>query len=110
MAMKHQNCSKHNMRKLQGIILSLLIIAAVTGCAKTDTKSPKKNGLDQGVSAVEDAMSQKKSDRAANDTQKTEELREGTSKDTIKTPKDFPAKYNYGTGKISDYKRYDRVL
>lgn len=38
MAMKHQNCSKHNMRK-------------------------------------------------------------GTSKDTVKTPKDFPLKYNYGTGK-----------
>lgn len=97
------------MRKLQGIILSLLMIATVTGCAKTDTKSVKKNGLDQGVSAVQDAMSQKRSDNTTNDTQKTKELREGTSKDTVKTPKDFPSKYNYGTGKISDYKRSDML-
>lgn len=97
------------MRKLQGIILSVLIIVAVTGCAKTDTKSSKKNGLDQGVSAVEDAMSQKRSDDTTNDTQKTKELREGLSKDTIKTPKDFPASYDYGTGKISDYKRSDML-
>lgn len=28
-----------------------------------------------------------------------EKLRKGTSKDTVKTPKDFPLKYNYETGK-----------
>lgn len=70
--MKHQNYSRHNMRKLQGIILSVLIIVAVTGCAKTDTKSSKKNRLHDFVSAVEDAMSQKRSDDTTNDTQKNE--------------------------------------
>lgn len=36
-------------------------------------------------------------------------LREGTSKNTVATPDDFPAEYNYGTGKISDYSRNDML-
>ncbi len=44
------------------------------------------------------------------DDQKTEvkdreDLREGTSRDTVATPEDFPEAYDYGTGKISDYSR-----
>lgn len=33
------------------------------------------------------------------------DLRIGTSADTVATPDDFPAAYNYGTGKIEDYSR-----
>lgn len=38
-----------------------------------------------------------------------EEMREGTSKDTVATPEDFPAEYNYGTGRISDWSRQDML-
>ena len=37
--------------------------------------------------------------------QDTDDLREGTSADTVATPDDFPAAYNYGSGKIEDYSR-----
>lgn len=32
-----------------------------------------------------------------------DDLREGTSADTVSTPDDFQAAYNYGSGKIQDY-------
>lgn len=34
-----------------------------------------------------------------------DELREGTSTDTVATPDDFPENYHYGSGRISDYSR-----
>ena len=35
----------------------------------------------------------------------TDDLRDGSSEDTVATPGDFPEAYNYGSGKIADYSR-----
>ena len=52
-------------------------------------------------------MKNKKSNDETTDN--LEEIGKGTSKNTIETPKDFPYTYNYGTGKINDYKRSDML-
>ena len=68
--------------------------------------------LDDALSAIEDAMTTKNYTTNNNDTavtpdqtEKKSELRDGTSDDTVPTPDDFPAEYNFGSGKISDYSR-----
>lgn len=102
---------KHFMMKKTIIVTFLMVIMMliVAGCQQ-NTSSDRSDELDHGVSAIEDAMSQGVTDSSANSTQQEEsgemkELRNGTSSDTVATPDDFPAAYNYGSGKISDYSR-----
>ena len=102
------NKNKKHMKYIHWIIISIFLICIFTGCRKLTPTSSENNRLDDGVSAVEDAMKNKKSNDETIENSK--ETRKGTSKNTIGTPKDFPVAYNYGTGKISDYKRYDRLF
>lgn len=45
------------------------------------------------------------SDKTEGSVDDMEDLREGTSENTIATPDDFPKAYDYGTGRIQDYSR-----
>ena len=80
-------------------LLAALLAAGLTACGQTTTSDE----LENGVSAIEDAMST--SNKTNNSVQSTDDLRAGTSADTVATPDDFPAAYNYGSGKIEDYSR-----
>lgn len=92
------------------LLILLLCMSMLVGCQQnsiTDTS----NELENGVSAVEDAMSQ---GNMTDSTQHAEDvgmndLRSGTSSNTVATPDDFPEEYNYGIGKISDYSRSDML-
>lgn len=86
-------------QKLVAALLAVLLAAGLTACGQTATS----NELENGVSAIEDAMST--SNKNNDSVQDTDDLREGTSADTVATPDDFPAAYNYGSGKIEDYSR-----
>ncbi len=90
-----------------------------------------------GISAIEDAMNQPttsqstttqsatqptvpQSTTAQSTTEKEQankkkkmdidEVRSGTSEDTIAAPDDFPDAYDYGSGRISDYSRSDMLM
>ena len=59
---------------------------------------------DNSVDAIGDTM-MKDNTNTSNLSDGIDDLREGTSADTVSTPDDFPATYNYGSGKIQDYSR-----
>lgn len=91
----------HNVKRQKrfAALLAALLAAGLTACGQTTTSDE----LENGVSAIEDAMST--SNKTNNSVQSTDDLRAGTSADTVATPDDFPAAYNYGSGKIEDYFR-----
>lgn len=82
------------------------VIAVFAGCQQKNTTSSSSK-LNNGVSAIEDAMSRGKEENSTqqeeNDIDETNDLRNGTSAGTVATPDDFPKAYDYGSGKISDY-------
>ena len=82
---------KQRLAALSGAILSLSLAA----CAqKPQTASGE--ALESGIAAIEDAMKQKNETASEN----SGDLCSGSSADTVATPADFPAAYNYGTGKM----------
>lgn len=56
--------------------------------------------LEDGLDAIEDAVSKGKDSNSKNDSQSISEantdMQEGTSDNTIGTPDDFPTEYNFG--------------
>ena len=50
-------------------------------------------------------MTTKPNESSSASTTPIDDLRDGSSTDTVATPDDFPDAYNYGSGKISDYSR-----
>lgn len=88
------------MKRLQLVMMLLLVGCTLASCGKAG-----QSELDRGVSAIEDAMNAGENDSTQKDTQNMDDLREGTSTDTVATPDDFPENYHYGSGRISDYSR-----
>lgn len=84
----------------------ILLTAALSGCRK-DTSTHTSEQLEQGVSAIEDAISDGRTDNSSQQEEENtmNDVRNGTSADTVATPDDFPKSYDYGSGKISDYDR-----
>ena len=97
-------------RKITALLIMLFSMSVFTGCQKNNT-TDTADRLDDGVSAIEDAMSQgNMSDLTQQaDGDGMNDLRNGTSADAVAAPADFPSKYNYGSGKISDYSRSDML-
>lgn len=102
------------MRKIYGISIGLLMVCLLASCGTQKKQQTTKNSeLEQGVSAIEDAMKAENTDGTEDEgegnTRDMEDVGEGTSAETIATPEDFPDAYDYGTGKIQDYKRTDML-
>lgn len=85
-------------------IAAILLVILLSACAREPVTAPG-SGVVSGVLAIEDAM-KPSSDNKTTPLEPIDELREGSSSDTVPTPTDFPAAYDYGTGKIEDYARY----
>lgn len=69
----------------------------------------ENNQLEEGLDAIEDAIGKGKDSDSENNSQSASkgetDMQEGSSDNTIGTPDDFPAAYDFGSGKISDFSR-----
>ena len=84
-------------------VISALLSASLTACqSQSDSVS---GSIEQGISAIENAMTTKADSDTSTPVENTDDLRAGTSEDTVAAPDDLPAEYDYGSGKISDYSR-----
>lgn len=112
------------MERYIGIIAAVILIAAVAiGCGSTAsrTSADKQNisdteasdsvssGVPENVNAAADAVRDassfgetRESDSDMND---GNDLQEGNSADTLATPDDFPAAYDYGSGTVDGWSR-----
>ena len=91
--------SKTKQKIAACIALLSLVLPAGNGALAENTNSNLENGLE----AIQDAMNRMNGQAALPET--IDDLREGSSEDTVPTPDDFPAAYNYGLGTIRDYSR-----
>ena len=95
------------MKKAIKIFIPVLVMAMLfTAC--TSASKNNDDNLEDGVNAVENAMTTKGNQENKNNN--TDDLRTGNSNNTVPTPSDFPSEYNYGTGKLSDYSRNAMVI
>ena len=90
-------------KKWTALLLAAVLAVGLSAC-DTSRAETLGNNLESGVSAIEDAMT-KRNETESSSFPARSDLRNGTSADTVATPDDFPAAYNYGTGKIEDYSR-----
>lgn len=88
---------KKRFAALAAVLLSL----SLSACARESEVIPGAE-LENGVAAIENAMATAVETIAP---ENADDLRSGTSADTVSTPADFPDAYNYGTGRIQDYSR-----
>ena len=93
------------MRKerILAAILTAAICLSLTACGREAAETPG-SGVENGVAAIEDAMTTP-SENNTTSSAPIDDLRSGSSADTVATPEDFPAEYQYGSGKIEDYSR-----
>ena len=80
------------------------MVVSLTACGRESVGTPGGE-LENGVAAIEDAMTTKPNESSSASTTPIDDLRDGSTKDTVATPGDFPDAYNFGSGKISDYSR-----
>ena len=85
-------------------MLAILVVVSLTACGRESVGTPGGE-LENGVAAIEDAMTTKPNESSSASTTPIDDLRDGSSTDTVATPGDFPDAYNFGSGKISDYSR-----
>lgn len=85
-------------------MLALLMGVSLTAYGQ-ESVEVSGSELENGVTAIEDAMTTKPGESSFTPAEPIDNLRDGSSAETVATPDDFPAVYNYGSGKISDYSR-----
>lgn len=92
--------------------IAMLGFAALLGSTVYGNVSVIKaenNQLEEGLDAIEDAIGKGKDSDSENNSQSASkgetDMQEGSSDNTIGTPDDFPAAYDFGSGKISDFSR-----
>lgn len=90
-------------KPIAAILIAMFAGVMLTACGQEPSEAPAPD-LENGISAIEDAMTKQNENYPANPNM-TDDLRDGTSEDTVATPGDFPEAYNYGSGKIADYSR-----
>ena len=90
--------------KVFAAMLAILMVVSLTACGRESVGTPGGE-LENGVAAIEDAMTTKPNESSSASTTPIDDLRDGSSADTVAMPDDFPDAYNYGSGKISDYSR-----
>lgn len=67
---------------------------SLTACGLEAAETPG-SGVENGVAAIEDAMT-KSSESSTVNSAPIDDLRGGSSADTVATPDDFPVEYQYG--------------
>ena len=92
--------------------IAMLGIAALLGSTvygNVRVIKAENNQLEEGLDAIEDAIGKGKDSDSENNSQSASkgetDMQEGSSDNTIGTPDDFPAAYDFGSGKISDFSR-----
>lgn len=75
------------------------------GNSSSENGDTEDNGVNNAVNAVRDASSFGDSTESEANVRDRNDLREGTSKDTLATPSDFPKAYDYGKGTLDDWSR-----
>lgn len=93
--------------KILAATLAAVIGLPLTGCGQKSGETTG-SGMENRVAAIEDAMTKSSESSTANSTP-IDDLRSGSSTETIAAPDDFPAAYQYGSGKIEDYSRNDML-
>lgn len=92
--------------------IAMLGLAALLGgtvYGNVSVIKAENNQLEEGLDAIEDAIGKGKDSDSENNSQSASkgetDMQEGSSDNTIGTPDDFPAAYDFGSGKISDFSR-----
>ncbi|HIZ83001.1 MAG TPA: alpha/beta hydrolase [Firmicutes bacterium] len=85
---------KHGFR-IAALLLTLLVFS---GCSN----STVSNNTQAGESTVPSQINRETS-AASPALQEESEVRDGTHEDTLATPSDFPASYDYGSGRYTDW-------
>ena len=92
--------------------IAMLGLAALLGSTvygNVSVINSENNQLEEGLDAIEDAIGKGKDSDSENNSQSASkgetDMQEGSSDNTIGTPDDFPAAYDFGSGKISDFSR-----
>lgn len=75
-----------SIKRFKSIKYLIVVVLFSTGCSTKTDKIPTINQSDQSTSI-----------------NNISDVREGTSKDTLPTPDDFPLEYNYGTGTMDEW-------
>lgn len=85
-------------------MLFILLMIFAAACGQKAAASPGDE-LEEGIQAVEEAITVEEEGDSVQITESREDLREGSSEDTVATPEDFPKEYDYGSGKTGDWSR-----
>ena len=90
-------------------MLGLAVLLGSTVYGNVSVIKAENDQLEEGLDAIEDAIGKGKDSDSENNSQSASEgetdMQEGSSDNTIGTPDDFPAAYDFGSGKISDFSR-----
>lgn len=92
------------MKRKATAILLFGVILTLAACGR-ETNENVNNDLQQGIDAVESAIAEGVDDNAERGNSNMEDVREGSSTDTVATPEDFPESYDYGSGRVGDWSR-----
>ena len=91
------------------VMLGLAALLGSTVYGNVRVIKAENNQLEEGLDAIEDAIGKGKDSDSENNSQSASkgetDMQEGSSDNTIGTPDDFPAAYDFGSGKISDFSR-----
>ena len=91
------------------VMLGLAALLGSTVYGNVSVIKAENNQLEEGLDAIEDAIGKGKDSDSENNSQSASkgetDMQEGSSDNTIGTPDDFPAAYDFGSGKISDFSR-----
>lgn len=92
-----------NLSKLTGFLLAVVIL--LSGCSTDQDSTPVVS--EQGGESMQEEITQstlpEQDKTPALALREESEVREGTSDDTLSTPEDFPADYDYGSGLAGDW-------
>lgn len=94
---------------MQRKVMIAILLSVGMGILTSCRQNVSTNEMENGISAIEDVMSQSITPDEQQENNGMDDLRSGTSEDTIATPNDLPDLYDYGSGKISDYSRDDML-
>lgn len=93
-----------NLLKLTGCFLVAVML--LSGCSADQDSTPVVSAQG-GEESVQEEITQstlpEQDETPALALQEESEVREGTSDDTLSTPEDFPADYDYGSGLAGDW-------